>query len=314
MAMKFGRAWCDEVGEALTPYRARELYVDEDSEHYGSELTFRCEGKDCRVRLTPVGIYMTRKSKRALHFRTREEHNPDCDFLQPSSGGTKVRGPSEGPDDYKPTDFPTEFVLNPLARKRPGGDTTVGGGDGTDEGTMGGIGTVVGGGGRERQTSTKTRYLDEVIDCFLSGDEASTLRQFTVGSKTKAFARCFKKAQFFGDEAGLIYYGPVDSLKVYKDKGVGLRFSESVWIEKKPYRIWVYVPQERIDESRRRRAFLAEMAELEKAIVAKEEVIAFFVGAYPERQTVKKLDSTSFDLYRAELSSVDHLSLTFAKS
>lgn len=313
MAMKFGRAWCDEAGEALTPYRARELYVDEDSEHYGRELTFRCEDKDCRVRLTPVGIYMTRKSKRALHFRTRDEHNPGCDFLEPAAGGVKVRGPSDGQDDYKPTDFPTEFILNPPKRKRTGGGTTVGGGDATGGAATGGTGTGDGSGGG-RQTGTKTRYLDEVVDCFLSGDEASKLRQFTVGDKTKAFSRFFKKIQFFGDETGLIYYGPVDSLKVYKDKGVGLRFADSVWIDKRPYRIWVYVPQERIDESRRRKAFLAEMAELENAIAAKEEAMAFFVGAYPERQTIEKLDGTSFDLYRAELSSIDHLSLTFAKS
>ena len=314
MAMKFGRAWCDEAGAALTPYRAREFYVDEDSEHYGRELTFRCEDKACQVRLTPVGIYMTRKSKRALHFRTKDEHNPDCDFLQSGRGGTKVRRPPDGEDDYKPTDFPTEFVLDPPKRKRAGGGTNGDGGVGADGGTTGGTGAGGGGGGGGRQTSTKTRYLDEVVDCFLSGDEASKLRRFTVGNKTKAFARFFKKVKFFSDEAGLIYYGSVDSLKVYKEKGVGLRFAESVWVDKKPYRIWVYVPQERIDESRKRKAFLAEMAELEKAIAAKEDVMAFFIGAYPDRQAIEKVDGTSFDVYRAELSSIDHLSLTFAKS
>lgn len=312
MAMKFGRAWCDEVGEALTPYRARELYTDEDGEYYGKELTFRCEDKDCRVRLTPVGIYMTRKSKRALHFRTWEEHNPDCELVKPGPGGTKIRRPPDGEDDYKPTDFPTEFVLNPPKRKATGGGTN-GGGSG-DDGAGGG--TVEGGGnggGGGRPTSTKTRYLDEVVDCFLSGDEDSKRREFKIGGKTRAFARFFKKVQFFTDEPGLIYYGPIDSLKVYKGKGVGLRFADSVWVDKKSYRIRVYVPQERIDKSRRRKAFLAEMAELEKAIAEKEEVLAFFVGAYPERVTIEKPDGTSFDLYSAELSSVDHLSLTFAK-
>lgn len=117
MAMKFGRAWCDEVGDAITPYRAREMHTDEDAEFYGKELTFQCEDKDCRVRPTPVGIYMTRKSKRALHFRTKDEHSPDCDFVQPGSGGAKVRRPSDGEDDYKPTDFPTDLVLSPQPRQ-----------------------------------------------------------------------------------------------------------------------------------------------------------------------------------------------------
>ncbi|WP_434661463.1 hypothetical protein P5W99_00715 [Paraburkholderia sp. A3BS-1L] len=313
MAMKFGRAWCDEAGDALTPYRARELYTDEDSEYYGQELTFRCEDKDCRVRLTPVGIYMARKSKRALHFRTKDEHKPDCGFLQPGSGGAKGRRPSEGEDDYKPTDFPTEFVLNPPRRNRTGG-TGDGGGEGGDGGTTGGTGTGGNGGGGGRKTSTKTRYLDQVVDCFLSGDEDSKAGQFTIDGKTRAFARFFKKVQFFSDEAGLIYYGTVAELNVYNGKGVGLRFAEPVWVDRKPYRIWVYVPQEHIDRSRRRKAFLAEMSELEKAIAAGEEVLAFFVGAYPGRETIERPEGKSFDLYRAELASVDHLTLTFAKS
>lgn len=56
------------------------------------------------------------------------------------------------------------------------------------------------------------------------------------------------------------------------------------------------------------------MAELQKAISKGEEVLAFFVGAYPQRQTIEKPDGKSFDLYGAELTSVDQLSLTFAKS
>ncbi|WP_175948779.1 hypothetical protein [Burkholderia pyrrocinia] len=314
MAMKFGRAWCDEVGDALTPYRARELYTDEESEYYGRELTFHCEDKDCRVLLTPVGIYMTRKSKRALHYRTKDEHADDCDFRQPGSSGTKVRSPSDSEDDYKPTDFPTEFVLNPPKRKKNGEGTKGGDGEGGDGGANGGTGGGGHGGNGGRKTSTKTRYLDEVVDCFLSGDETGKARQFTIDGKTKAFSRFFKKIQYFGDETGLIYYGALAELKVYNGNGVGLRFVDPVWVERKPYRVWVYVPQERIDASRRRKAFLAEMVELEKAIADGEEVLAFFVGAYLERTTVERPGGKNFDVFRAELASVDHLSLTFAKS
>lgn len=122
----------------------------------------------------------------------------------------------------------------------------------------------------------------------MSGDEDSKARQFTIDGKTRVFARFFKKVQYFGDETGVIYYGAVNALKVYKGKGVGLRFTEPVWIDRKKYRVRVYVPQERIDDSRRRKAFLAEMGELEKAVAVGEEVLAFFVGAYPERETVEK--------------------------
>lgn len=67
-------------------------------------------------------------------------------------------------------------------------------------------------------------------------------------------------------------------------------------------------------QPRVRLAFLAEVAELERPIVAGEEVLEFFVDAYPKRATIEKPNDTSFDLYRAELESVGHRSLTFAKS
>lgn len=314
MSMKFGRAYCEEVGELLSPYRARRLFTEEDSDHYGKELSFRCEHPGCRVRLTPVGIYMTRRSKRALHFRTKDEHKDECGFLQPGANGGRVRKPSEREDDFKPSDFPTEFVLNPPKRKRAGGGSVAHNEDDVDDpDTTDGDST----GGRDaarRRTSTRTRFLEEVVDCFLSGGEQGMAQQFTIVGKTKAFGRFFKRIQYFLDETGLIYYGAIDQLKVYKGKGVGLRFVEPAWVDKKKYRVRAYIPQDRIDASRRKKAFLAEMAELQKAVDAGEEVLAFFVGAYPQAETIEKADGTSFVIYSAELVSVDHLALTFAKT
>jgi len=308
--MKFGRAYCSQLNKNLSPYQARELYTDEDGEYFGRELTFLCEDQHCRNRLTPVGIYMVRKSKRALHFRTKDEHKIGCSFFQNGTIGGKIRKPPYHEDDFKPSDFPTELDLNPAKRKGNGGGLPIDIDD-SNSTTGGTIGSNDGGG--KRQTKTRTRYLDLVVDCFLSGDEEGKKGQFTIDGKTKAFHRFFKKVQYFNDETGLIYYGSVKQLKLYKDKGIGLCFVDPVWIDKKKYSIWLYVPQERIDESRRKKAFLAEMVELEKAVNAGEEVKAFFVGTYPVRESVKKKDDTTFDVYRAELSSINHLSLTFAK-
>ncbi len=310
MSMKFGRAYCEELDELVSPYRAREFYTDEDSEHYGKELTFGCEDPKCRARLTPVGIYMVRKSKRALHFRTKEDHKAGCGLLKPDDGG-KVRKPSEREDDYKPTSFPTELDLNPPKRKGNGGS---GAGSGGDDGGVGGGSSGGYSGGDKRKTNSRTRYLDLVVDCFLSGDEDGKKGNLTIAGKTKSFGRFFKKVQYFGDEAGLIYYGRIDDLKIYNGKGVGLRFTDSVWVEKRPYRVWVHISQEVIDGSSRKRAFMAEIAELKKAVDAKEEVVAFFVGAYPGKTTVEMKDGATFDLYSAELSSVNHLSLAFSRS
>ncbi|WP_460385257.1 hypothetical protein [Pseudomonas amygdali] len=94
MAMKFGRAHCEELKKLLSPYQARDLYTNEDGEHYAQELTFLCEDQRCRALLTPVGIYMARKSKRALHFRTKDTHASDCDFLQPGASSAPSRSPA----------------------------------------------------------------------------------------------------------------------------------------------------------------------------------------------------------------------------
>lgn len=312
MAMKFGRAHCEQLKKSLSPYQARDLYTNEDGEHYAQELTFLCEDQRCRALLTPVGIYMARKSKRALHFRTREEHAPDCDFLQPGASGGTSRSPAEQEDDFKPSDFPTELDLSPRPRKGAGGggETTTSGID-DETGTSGAASTRD---GKMRKTSTRTRYLDLVVDCYLSEDDASKNQLLTIADKTKTFARFFKKIQYFQDETGLIYHGLIDDLRLYAGKGVGLRFAELVWVDKKRYRVWAYVPQERIEESRRRKAFLAEIDELEKAIKAGEQVHAFFVGAYPLRSTVENRDGSQFEVYQAELLSIDHLSLVFAES
>lgn len=310
MSMKFGRAYCEELDDLVSPYRARELYTDEDGTHYGEELTFDCEDPNCRVRLTPVGIYMVRKSKRALHFRTKENHKAECGFLQLGAGG-KARKPPEREDDYKPTNFPTELDLNPPKRKGNGGS-----GSGDDDGGEESSGGSHNGhsGGDRKNTNSRTRYLDLVVDCFLSGNEDGKKGNLTIAGKTKPFGRFFKKVQYFGDEAGLVYYGSIDDLKIYNGKGVGLRFTDSVWVEKRAYRIWVHVSQEVIDSSRRKKSFMAEIAELKKAVDNKEEVVAFFVGAYPVKTAVELKDGTTFDLYSAELSSINHLSLAFAKT
>ncbi|PJE41931.1 MAG: hypothetical protein CUR33_11040 [Pseudomonas sp.] len=310
MAMKFGRAFCAQREELLSPYRARELFTDEDGEHYAQELTFLCEDEHCRALLTPVGIYMARKSKRALHFRIKDEHAPNCGFLQPGTAGGITRSPIEQEDDYKPSIFPTELELTPRTRKGNGGGATTA--SGSDDEAFGG-GSEPSSGGNRRKTSTRTRYLDLVVDCYLSDDDASKNQPFTIADKTKVFARFFKKIQYFQDETGLIYHGLIDGLRLYTGKGVGLRFAESVWVDKKRYRVWAHVPQERIDESRRRKAFLTEMDELEKAVKAGEQVHAFFVGAYPVKSTVEQKDGSQFEVYRAELLSIDHLSLVFAE-
>lgn len=311
MSMKFGRAYCVEIDEAVSPYRARELYTDEDGDRFGSQLTFRCEDPACRARLTPVGIYMVRKSKRALHFRSNEEHQPGCAFMVGAGGGGARGGAAQG-DDYKPNYFPTQLDLDPRKRSPAGGTAGQDDDDGAGSGMSGGYQ----GGARAtgRKTGSRTRYLDLVVDCFLSGDEQGLRGLLTIGGKTRPFARFFKKIPFFADERGLIYYGPIDRLSIYAGKqGIGIRFSQTAKSGDTRLRVWVNIPQDVIDRASRKTAFLAEMEELKQAVENREEVLAFFVGAYPEKKSVAGPDGAEFDLYSATLASIHHLSLAFAK-
>ncbi|ERS88447.1 hypothetical protein Q672_10565 [Marinobacter sp. EVN1] len=312
MPMKFGRAYCEELQEPISSYKAREIYTDEDDERFGKRLTFSCEDCVCRARLTAVGVYMPRKSKRALHFRSLEDHVPECGFLRGNATRGADRGDGRQEDDFKITQFPTELDLTPRRRTRAGAKPSAS--TESSDGSAPGRGRDVNGESvSRRRTSTRTRYLDYVVDCFLSGDEDSKKKDFTVAGKTKAFRQFFKRIRYFQDEQGLIYYGAIDKLKVYKNKGVGLRFVEYIWSGERKQRVWAYIPQEHIDGSSRRRAFLAEMQELESAMAAKEVVEAYFVGAYPQLEIIQRDDGKAFESYKAELSRVDHISLRFAK-
>lgn len=309
MTMNLGRAYCSELGETLSPYHAREIYTDEDDHYFKKQLTFLCENEKCRKILTPVGIYMDRKSKRALHFRAKNGHEIGCGFLQPLNNGGKVRRPTENEDDYKPTYFPTELDLDPPKRK---GRSKVPPPTPTDIESAEIEGSSIVNGDEKRKTKTKTRYLDLVVDCFLSGDDESKKGFFTIAGKTKRFYQFFKKIQYFGDEQGLIYYGTIDKLNMYKkDYGIGIRFASPHVIDKKRTRIWLNIPQACIDESRRKTAFLNEIAELKKAVDEGESVDAFFVGTYPVKVLIER-DNDSFESYSADLKSVDHLSLVFS--
>ena len=126
---------------------------------------------------------MTRKSKRALHFRTKDEHSIDCGFLESEGADGKPRRPSDTEDEFKLTDFPTELDLKPRKRESSGGSVFPDDFDGDGDAVVGG-GAASGGGGK-RQTRTLTRYLDLVVDCFVSGDENGKQGQLTIDGKTK---------------------------------------------------------------------------------------------------------------------------------
>ena len=313
--MKFARAFSPELNESVTPYQARELYTDEDSPFFEQKLRFLCEDKDCRAKLTPVGIYMTRKSKRALHFREDEPHSLRCEYCDDKHGGKRTPVPGQQEDDFKLTDFPTELLLDPPKRRPGSGGGTATGGDGGDGSRTKSTGGIPGS-DAPRKTSSKTRYLDQVVDCFLYGDDSAKNNKFTIGDKTKPFSKFFKSVKFLTDGQGYIYHGEVDSLKPYSNaESLGIKFTEKHWnSNKKPLTVWVYISKETIDKSRRKKFFRAEVQELEKAINNGEKVRCFFVGTNPHIQSnPSKFNDGTYETVNDELQSNDHISFVFEK-
>lgn len=312
--MKFDRAFSPELNESVTPYQAREFYTDEDSPFFEQKLRFLCEDKDCRAKLTPVGIYMTRKSKRALHFREDEPHTLKCGYCNDRLGGKRNTAPGQHEDDFKLTNFPTELVLEPPKRKLGSGGTVTGGDGGDGSGTKSTGGAS--GSDAPRKTSSKTRYLDQVVDCFLYGDDSEKNNKFTIGDKTKPFSKFFKSVKFLNDGAGYIYHGEVGSLNPYSNaESLGIKFAEKPWDpNKRPNAAWVYISKETIDKSRRKKFFRAEVQELKKAIDKGEKVRCFFVGTNPHiKNNPSKFSDGTYDTVNDELLSIDHISFVFEK-
>lgn len=314
--MKFARAFSPELNESVTPYQARELYTDEDSPFFEQKLRFLCEDIDCRANLTPVGIYMTRKSKRALHFRADEPHTLQCEYCDDKHGGKRTPVPGQQEDDFKLTDFPTELLLDPPKKKSgSGGGTTTGGDGGDGSGTKSTGGTP--GSDALRKTSSKTIYLEQVVDCFLYGNESAKNNSFTIGDKTKPFSKFFKSVKFLTNGPGYIYHGEVGSLKAYNNaESLRIKFTDRPWDpNKKPNAALVYISKETIDKSRRKKFFRAEVLELEKAINKGEKVRCFFVGTNPHIKTnPSQFNDGTYDTINDELLSIDHISFVFEKN
>lgn len=304
--MKFDKTYCEELNNYITPYYARELYFDENNEYYNVELTFKCPDELCRIDLVGVNIYKSKRSKKALHFRTKPKKIHQCQKgieKGASSPSDSKAGDEEG---FKVTRYPSEFLI-----ERPKvGELFVP----EIEDFQVTTDVIISTHSKHptpsnKKSIIKTSCLDHLVDCYLNGDQNELRMQpLTINGKTKIFFNFFKKIKYYLDEKGLIYWGEVKSIKKY-GKNYSIYFEDRPLVGGKKFSVSIYIQNEIIDRYRKKKMFKEQ---IEGLIEAKEPVLCFFVGTYPVLTDVE--GETSFKVLQVNIDNLDHISLTFSKN
>jgi hypothetical protein len=301
--MKFERAYCEEVNRVVTPYIARELYFNEDSQFYSKKLSFLCEDKECRKVLVPVGIYLQRRTKRALHFRSKDalEHKCDKNNIIGGHSGSEI-----GNDDpFKITRYPTELILDP---PKPGG-SKIGGIDIDDEDDKSNkTSNSTGPGTGIKETRYRIRSFEHLIDCYINGDKkVLETMKFTINGKTKKFYSFFKKVKYYSDEEGLVYYGEVSGIKKYGED-YKIYFEDKAWVENSYKTISIYIDNGLINKFGKRKTFREQLNDL--CDIGDKRVTCYFVGIYPE-VTEYEVNNEKKKSVQVKIKDLRHFVLTY---
>lgn len=291
--LRFERAFCVELNRIISPYLARELYFDEGSEYYNIKLNFKCCDSMCEGELVAVGVYSSKRSKVALHFRKKHGsiHTCEKDINNKISGyeGKNI----EDPEAFKITRYPSELIINSSNKKK---NSTKSISQDNEEGE----GYLTKSIGKEKKISRtekfKTTSFEHIVDCFLNGEESILSNMnLTIGSKTKKFKYFFKKVQYYEDEKGLIYYGEIESIKKY---GANYKIIFKNRRYKSDMFISIYIKDELIKKYSRRKMFREQIDALVE--FKERNILCFFVDAYPIEKIYtingKKLTSVQVEI------------------
>lgn len=307
--MKIDKAYCSKLKESITPYLARELYFNEESEYYGQKLGFSCDSNECGVELVGVNIYNEKKPKKALHYRTKKnlKHSSKCDYFLKNSGGSQIEvNKKSNEEGFKITRYPSEFLLNrPKISNGKSGTVKI---EEYEETTKSVARNISGSNGSSSKESVlKTSSLENMVDCYLHGDlEILNNQNLTIGNKTKKFIHFFKKIKYYQDEMGLIYWGIVKEIKKY-GKNYRIVFKDRPKVDNINYSISIYIENEMIEKYRKRKLFRSQ---LDSIIDIQDEVLCFFVGSYPQFIEVEK-NKEKFKVLGVTIDNLDHIAFTF---
>lgn len=306
--IKRERAYCIELSKVITPYLARELYFNEDSDYYNKKLHFKCDKENCEAMLTGVNIYNDKKFKIPLHFRTIKKQIHTCENeMKDEVSGSKSNDIAKSRITL--TRYPSEFILNPSKSETLGGNIVEIEDDKENDTQI-----QIRKGSREYTQKIKRLKIscfEHLIDCYLNGDKDILKNiNLTINNKTKKFYNYFKQLKYYRDEEGLIYFGRVEKIENYGND-VKIVFKDRIWDESKPLKASIYIKNKVIDSYGKKIKFRNEINEIIKK--KDYEILCFFIGTYPKIEERKSKEGNYYKQIQVEINNLNHLLVTFNK-
>ena len=306
--MKFDKAYCTELKKEISPYFARELYFNQESNYYGVRLHYGCPNSDCDTILIPYNVYRNERLKQKIHFHTkiRNLHSSSCDYTIESQSNKLSYEEAKRQNRIKNSILPTELVLNKQILEKKSKLKN----DVPNESTNHKQKSSVASKSKKfskNTSSTKTPFFDHIVDCYENIDEKVLKEEFlTINAKKKRFYYFFKKCQYFYDEKGLIYWGEVSELKQY-GKNYSIKFKNKAKVGDKYLSINIYITEGLINAYNKKKQF----TEILNLLSEHEGIIrCYFVDAYPDKELVEK-NGLKFDTLKVEIKNLGHLVLRF---
>ena len=311
--MTFDKAYCEELRETITSYKARREFFSKDD---NEKFHFTCPDENCRTELTGVNIFTVGKFKHRPHFRTKKnyEHTKDCKIIDEITIPIK-EGESEERKVHgtKATKHPDEFILSrpkqesdakaikeydeeddfareekTIQRKRTGKDD-------------------------EYVKPHRTSYLENVVDSFENMKEEELSKTFiTLNKDRRNYKRTFKNIKYAEDGTNFIFYGEINPIKKYGNN-YAISFKEKIWFnDEKPRMVSIYITEDLIEKYRLRRLFKKTIEHLIEFGEKYKSSRCYFVGAYPEEKTIEGKNG-SFNVLNIYLENLDHLVVKFSE-
>lgn len=309
--MTFEVAYCKELDANVTAYKARrEFFSQEDSE---LKYSFRCPDVNCNVEFTSVNVFTLGKFKHKPHFRTwkNKDHSPACTVVLENSKLHDQETTKTSEHGTKVKNVPHKFILSRTSKENT--ETSRKEQDYDDEGDLVSRNKSSALTRNQQQAIITTSYLENIVDAYQEMDNEERMQNYIeLNGESRTYARTFKDIRYCQDGQNYIFYGEVDHIKVYgqDQKNYGIKFKDPVWIDNKPYKVYIYITDELISKYRMRRLFRSTIEEFANIDFAKNSAECFFVGAYPEIKTITYKEST-FDVLSVEITNLDHIVFKF---
>lgn len=309
--MTFDKAYCAELCGNVTAYKARREFFAQDDLDF--KFTFFCPDENCNIELTGVNIYAVGKVKHKPHFRTKKNcsHSGDCFIVTELDKEAKSidKGITIAHEHgYKSNKYPDEFMLKRPKKESKNKSEQTEDDDFDIEPRV------------KRNSITtpttnakphKTSYLENVVDSYEDMNEEKRKEAYiTLNAHRRTYHSTFKKIQYFQDGENFIYYGEIEPIKVYGNN-YSITFKERVLVDKKPYKVNMYITDVLIKSYCLSRLFRESINTLAKLGSNFQNARCYFVGSYPKVKEIQLEDGKIFTIYEVVVENLDHLVIKF---